>query len=298
MKVANAPVSWGAIEFANDRGGLAYDQVLDEIEETGYVGTELGDWGFLPTEPDALDRELKSRHLELVGAFVQAPLWNPSAHDDGLKRALRTARLLAAVAGDQPFIILADDNATAEIRTQNAGRIRPEQSLRQSQWDDLIAGSELIARAVQDETGLRTTFHHHGGGYIETPAEVEELLTRSDPELLGLCLDTGHFAFGGGDPAEAIRNYADRIWHIHLKDFDPAIATRSEEENWDYLESLRMGVFSELGKGAVDFPAVLRAMHAIDYEGWVVVEQDLFPGTGTPKESAIRNRAYLRELGI
>jgi inosose dehydratase len=298
MKVANAPVSWGAIEFANDRGGLAYDQVLDEIEETGYVGTELGDWGFLPTEPDALDRELKSRHLELVGAFVQAPLWNPSAHDDGLKRALRTARLLAAVAGDQPFIILADDNATAEIRTQNAGRIRPEQSLRQSQWDDLIAGSELIARAVQDETGLRTTFHHHGGGYIETPAEVEELLTRSDPELLGLCLDTGHFAFGGGDPAEAIRNYADRIWHIHLKDFDPAIAARSEEENWDYLESLRMGVFSELGKGAVDFPAVLRAMHAIDYEGWVVVEQDLFPGTGTPKESAIRNRAYLRELGI
>ena len=298
IKVANAPVSWGAIEFENDRGGLAYGQVLDEIQGTGYVGTELGDWGFLPTEPDALDRELKSRHLELVGAFVQTPLWNPSAYDDGLKRALRAARLLAAVAGDQPFIILSDDNATVEIRNQNAGRIRPEHGLQPHQWEDLIEGASLIARTVRDETGLRTTFHHHGGGYIETPAEVEELLDRSDPEILGLCLDTGHFAFGGGDPAEAIRSFADRIWHIHLKDFDPSIASRSQEENWDYLESLRIGVFSELGKGAVDFPAVLRALDSIGFDSWVVVEQDLFPGAGTPKESAIRNRAYLHQLGI
>jgi inosose dehydratase len=298
MRIANAPVSWGAIEFENDRGGLEYAQVLDEIQETGYEGTELGDWGFLPTEPEILADELVARELSLVGAFVQAPLWNPASHDDGLARALRAAHLLAAVAGDQPFIILSDDNATVEVRTQNAGRILPEYGLQQSQWEDLIAGAELIARAVQDETGLRTTFHHHGGGYIETPSEVEELLTRSDPELLGLCLDTGHFAFGGGDPVEAIRNFPDRIWHIHLKDFDPAVAARSEEENWDYLESLRMGVFGELGKGAVDFPAVLSAMQAIGYEGWVVVEQDLFPGTGTPKESAIKNRAYLRQLGI
>ena len=298
MKVANAPVSWGAIEFENDRGGLAYGQVLDEIQATGYVGTELGDWGFLPTEPDALSRELKSRNLELIGAFVQAPLWDPSANDDGLKRALRAARLLAAVAGDQPFIILSDDNATVDVRTQNAGRIRPEHRLRQSQWEDLVAGAEKIARAVKEESGLRTTFHHHGGGYVETPEEVEELLTRSDPELLGLCLDTGHFAFGGGDPAEAIRSFSDRIWHVHLKDFDPAIATQSEKEEWDYLESLRMGVFSELGKGAVDFPSVLSALHSIGYDSWVVVEQDLFPGTGTPKESATKNRAYLRQLGI
>jgi inosose dehydratase len=298
MKVANAPVSWGTIEFASDQGGLPYGQVLDEIEQTGYIGTELGDWGFLPTEPDALGSELKSRNLELVGSFVQAPLWNPAANDDGLQRALRAAHLLAAVAGDQPFVILSDDNATVEVRTLNAGRILPEHGLRQSQWADLVAGAELIARAIRDETGLRTTFHHHGGGYVETPTEVEELLTRSDPELLGLCLDTGHFAFGGGDSAEAIRNFADRIWHVHFKDFDPAVAARAHQDGWGYLDSVRNGVFCELGNGAVDFPAVLSALQAVNYDSWVVVEQDLFPGNGTPKESAIRNRAYLRQLGI
>ena len=298
IKVANAPVSWGAIEFENDRRGLDYAQVLDEIQETGYEGTELGDWGFLPTEPERLADELAARELSLVGAFVQAPLWNPASHDDGRARALRAAHLLAATGGDRLFIILSDDNATVEIRTKNAGRICPEHGLGPSQWADLIAGAELIARAVRDETGLRTTFHHHGGGYVETPAEVEELLNRSDPDMLGLCLDTGHFALGGGDPAEAIRSFGDRIWHIHFKDFDPAVAARSKQEDRDYLDLVREGVFSELGNGMVDFPAVLDALREVGYDRWVVVEQDLFPGTGTPKESAIRNRAYLRQLGI
>lgn len=298
MQIANAPVSWGAIEFEDDRGGLAYAQVLDEIKEAGYVGTELGDWGFLPTEPDLLAGELETRELSLVGAFVPAPLWNSSSHDDGLARALRAARLLAAVAGDRPFIILSDDNATVDVRTKNAGRIRPEHGLQQSQWTDLITGTNLIARTVLDETGLRTTFHHHGGGYVETPAEVEELLGRSDSDVLGLCLDTGHFAFGGGDPAEAIRSFGDRIWHVHFKDFDPAVAARSRQEDGDYLDLVRRGVFSELGKGTVDFPAVLNALLAVGYDRWIVVEQDIFPGTGTPKESADRNRDYLRQLGI
>ncbi len=298
MRIANAPVSWGAIEFESDRGQLGYAQVLDEIHETGYEGTELGDWGFLPTEPEFLADELAARELSLVGAFVQAPLWNPASHEECRARALRAAHLLAAAGGDQPFLILSDDNATVEIRTKNAGRIRPEHGLRQSQWTNFIAGAELIARAVRDETGLRTTFHHHGGGYVETPAEVEELLSRTDSDMLGLCLDTGHFALGGGDPAKAIRSFGDRVWHIHFKDFDPAVASRSKQEEWDYLDLVREGVFSELGKGTVDFPAVLDALREVGYDRWIVVEQDLFPGTGTPKESATRNRDYLRELGI
>jgi inosose dehydratase len=298
IKVANAPVSWGAIEFENDRGGLKYAQVLDEIQETGYGGTELGDWGFLPTEPEHLADELATRELSLVGAFVQASLWDPASHDDGRVRALRAAHLMAAAGGDQAFIILSDDNATVEVRTQNAGRIRPEHGLHESQWRALGEGADLIAQAVFDETGLRTTFHHHGGGYVETPAEVEELLGRTNPDMLGLCLDTGHFALGGGDPAEAIRSFGDRIWHIHFKDFDPAVAARSKQEDWDYLDLVREGVFSELGEGKVDFPAVLNAMRAVGYDRWIVVEQDLFPGTGTPKESALRNREYLRKLGI
>jgi inosose dehydratase len=52
-----------------------------------------------------------------------------------------------------------------------------------------------------------------------------------------------------------------------------------------------------LGKGDVDFPALMEELKRIGYDGWGVVEQDVLPGMGQPKESARRNRQYIRSLG-
>ena len=57
-------------------------------------------------------------------------------------------------------------------------------------------------------------------------------------------------------------------------------------------------MFCELGKGDVDFPAVIRTLGELGYDGWIVVEQDVLPGMGWPKESAQRNRDYLRSIGL
>ncbi len=298
IKVANAPVSWGVIEFGPEGDTAGYDQVLDEIRETGYDGTELGDWGFLPTDPKKLGQELEARELELVGAFVPVALANAEAHADGTSRALRAARLLAAVSGQDPFIILSDDNGAVASRTENAGRIRPEHAIGEGEWEVFAKGAVEIAGAVRDAVGLRTVFHHHSAGYVETPWELAQLMERTDPGLLGLCLDTGHYAFGGGDPVEAAERYADRVWHVHFKDCHPEVAVRSRSEGRDYFESVREGVFAELGKGDVDFAGVLSTLEDQGYSGWIVVEQDVLPGMGAPKESASRNRAYLRKIGL
>ncbi len=298
IKVANAPVSWGVIEF--DLGGqtAGYDQVLDEIRKTGYDGTELGDWGFLPTDPEELGQALKARELELLGAFVPVALAKPEARAQGISRALRAARLLGAVAGEDPFIILADDNGTVALRTENAGRVRPEHGLSEAEWEVFAEGAVHVAKAVREEAGLRTVFHQHCAGYVETPGELAKLMERTDPSLLGLCLDTGHYAFGGGDPVEAAGRYANRLWHVHFKDCNPEVAARSRSEGWDYFRSLREGVFAELGEGNVDFAGVLTSLGDQGYDGWIVVEQDVVPGMGSPKESANRNRAHLRQLGL
>ena len=76
------------------------------------------------------------------------------------------------------------------------------------------------------------------------------------------------------------------------------LARRSREEGWGYFQALRAGIFSELGKGGVDLPAVVRWFEDHGYDGWSVVEQDVLPGMGTPKESARRNREYLASLGL
>jgi inosose dehydratase len=297
IKIANAPCSWGVLEFDLEGEAAGYAQVLDEMQSTGYGGTELGDWGFMPTEATTLRAEIQARHLEMLGAFVPVDFSNPEAHAAGAETAVRTAKLLAAV-GKAPFIVLADENGKNPIRTQNAGRIRPEQGLNDEQWALFAAGVEQVARSVRETTGLRCVFHHHCAGFVETPAEVEKLLALTDPELVGLCFDTGHYVFGGGEAVEGIRKYARRIWHVHFKDHDPNIARQARQHEWDYFTSVRNGIFCELGKGNVDFPAVIQELEKAGYEDWVVVEQDVLPGMGSPKESAARNRAHLRTLGL
>ncbi len=115
---------------------------------------------------------------------------------------------------------------------------------------------------------------------------------------LGLVLDMGHHLFGGGYPEAAIDLFWDRIIHVHYKDCSEDIAAKSREQGWDYFESLRHGVFCELGQGAVDFPAITERLRGHGFDGWIVVEQDVLPGMGSPKECARRNRDYLASLGL
>lgn len=209
MKIANAPCSWGALEFDLEEKSeeIGFEQVLDEIRETGYMGTELGDWGYMPTTPGLLRAELDKRELDLLGAFVPVALANAPSHEAGMESALKVAELMFNAGYEKSFIVLADDNGSVPGRTNNAGRITPEMGLTEKQWKGYAAGAEKIARAVKDAYGIRTVFHHHCAGYVETPEEIDTLMTLTDPELLGLCLDMGHYAFGGGDPVKALTKY-------------------------------------------------------------------------------------------
>lgn len=314
IRIANAPCSWGALEFEGLSGeSIAYGQMLDELRDTGYVGTELGDWGYMPTDPTDLREELEWRNLVMVGAFVPVALKYQNKHASGEADALKVARLLAAVAdaggrapihrGLLPLVILADDNGTDPVRTQYAGRVRSEMGLSPAEWEIFARGAERIARAVRDETGLPVAFHHHCAGYIETPEEIARLLDMTDPDLLGLVFDTGHYLYGTGlvdgqRVLDGLDRFGERIRHMHFKDCQPQIAQRARTEGWDYFTAVQHGVFCELGLGAVPFAAIAEWLRVRGYQGWIVVEQDVLPGMGSPKASAERNRDYLRTIGL
>jgi inosose dehydratase len=308
IRVANAPCSWGALEFEGLGEGIAYGQMLDELRDTGYVGTELGDWGYMPTEPAALKEELERHKLAMVGAFVPVALKYGDEHASGEADALKVARLLAAVAnagagGKLPLVILADANGTDPVRTQNAGRVTSEMGLSSLEWETFARGAERIARAVRDATGLLTAFHHHCGGYVETPEEIARFLDMTDPDLLRLVFDTGHYLYGSGSidgrvVQDGINRFGERILHMHFKDCQPRIAQQARTEGWDYFKAVQHGVFCELGRGTVPFDAVAEWLRTHNYQGWIVVEQDILPGMGSPKASAQRNRAYLRSIGL
>ncbi len=295
IRIANAPVSWGIYEFEGIEPKYPYSRVLDEIVETGYVGLELGPWGYLPTDPNALRPELQKRGLQLLSAFVPVNFADPNAIEAAEASAMQVGRLLKAL--DAITIVLADDNGKVPELVQNAGR-RHGSKLTSSEWDVYAAGVNRVAHKIYDELGLKVVFHHHCAGYVETPEEVRNLLDRADHDLVGLCLDTGHWQYAGGDALAAVREYGERVRYLHLKDCDPNLRQLAVDERMDYFAAVATGVFCELGKGSVDFPGILKEMERLGYNGWAIVEQDvLAEDLDAPRQSARRNREYLRKLG-
>jgi inosose dehydratase len=305
--VGNAPCSWGTLEFGELGGArLTHTRMLDELVASGFVGSELGDWGFMPTEAAQLSPEFATRRLALTGAYVGVALEEPTQHADAEATVVRVAQLLAQTADRlgqtiRPFLVLAGANGVDPLRTQHAGRVTPEMGLSETGWRHFAEGANRMAAAVLRETGLRLVFHPHCAGYVETPDEMARLLAQTDPTLVGLVFDTGHYSFGAGGCASvlsALNRFAERIWYIHFKDCHPGVLQQVREKQWDYFEAVRRGVFCELGQGCVDFPAVLAWLRARGYQGFITVEQDVLPGMGSPLESATRNRAYLRRIGL
>lgn len=298
FQIGNAPCSWGKIETIGTGAPIDYPQMLDELAATGYTCTELGDWGYMPTNPQQLREELAKRNVKMAGSWVSIRLYDADYHHVGIDNALRVARLMTEAGAEDAVINIGDDHSTVEARYYNVGRIQPEHGLDREGWQVYIDGASRLAEAVKKETGLRACMHHHGSSYLETPHEVDKFLELSDESLLSLCFDTGHFALGGGDPVAAISKYADRLGMMHFKDFKPEVLAQAEANHWNYQDLVSNGVFCELGQGAVDFAGVKAALEQTDYHGWIIVEQDILEGMGEPKESAQRNRDYLRTLGL
>jgi inosose dehydratase len=307
IRVANAPCSWGTIEGFGET--TPWSQMLDELTETGYVGTELGDLGYLPDEPAALRAALASRGLAMLGGFEGVELRRPGVVAERRERILRVARLLASVAdvgepGRAPYFILADETRGDPVRTLHAGHVTEALALPTEGRAVFARNAEEVARLVKGETGLRTLYHHHCAAWVETPDEIERFLDGTNAELIGLVFDTGHYVYGtgvaddGGAALAGLKRFWGRTPYVHLKDCDPVVAARARVEGWDYGRAIGEGVFCELGQGSVDLAGILDFLRAEGYDDWLTVEQDVLPGMGTPKESAARNRATLRELGL
>jgi len=294
MNIGNAPVSWGVMEVEGWGDQVPYRQVLDEIAKAGYSGTELGPFGYFPTDPRQLKEDLANRNLHLVTAFVPVPLVDPARHQAGYQEAMKVGQLLAEVGAK--LIVLADVMSTERMAV--SGRVdESRDGMNDSQWQAATQILQQIAEGSR-ELGLSAVFHHHAGTFVETPQEVARLCENTDPDILGLCLDTGHYLFGGGDPLEAVKTYGNRIRHLHLKDVQPSVLDSARREGLGFLDAVGRGVFCELGDGAVDLKTIVEDLTAYGSAEWAIVEQDVDARSGTvnPFQSALRSREYLRNV--
>jgi inosose dehydratase len=297
MRLGTAPITWGVCELDDWGVRLPSARVLDEMAELGYEGTELGPWGYLPKEAAALERELRQRHLALAGAFCPVTLHDPARYEQQVAYAMETSRLLADLGA--PVLVLAE--AGGRERERIAGRVRPDDPhFSDQEWQRFAEGANEIARRAK-ELGLACAFHPHAGTYVETPTEIDELLGRTDASLVGLCLDTGHVYYGGGDPVALARRDPKRVRHVHLKDVYRDRYQRALDRELDFVAAVGEDVFAPVGAGSLDMAGVLGTLRDTGFAGWLIVEQDIriAPGASRqPKLDAAKSYSFVTaELG-
>ena len=291
-KIASAPDSWG-VWFPSDPQQIPWSRFLDEIVLAGYEWTELGPYGYLPTRVPELQKELRQRGLKVCGSFAMDPLDDPAAWPGLEKQVLGTGKLLAAL--EARFLVLIDGLYSDPM---TGTKLRPA-ALTADQWKKLIETTHRIATLAKKEFGLTTVFHPHAETHIEYEEQIERLLADTDPRLVSLCLDTGHHVYRGGDPIAFMRKHHRRVAYLHLKNVDRAVLEKVRAQATPFAPATAMGVFCPPAEGVVDFVVFRDVLHEVGYDGFAVIEQDMYPAPfDKPLPIARKTRAYLRSIGL
>lgn len=289
VKIGINPISWMNDDLPSLGGETPLETALSEGAEIGYVGFELGNK--FPKEPAALRAVLGKYHLECVSGWYSGQL----AHAD------RTVEQeIAAV--ESHLRLLAENGATVMVYGEVADAIQGQAQplykrprfVTQAQWQAYADKMTAFAEHTLSR-GVRLSYHHHMGAYVESPADVDKLMELTGPAL-GLLFDSGHMTFGGGDAVAVLAKHIKRVSHVHCKDVRPAVTTLARNRNWTFLQSVMNGAFSVPGDGCIDFAGILQLLYENDYEGWLVVEAEQDPAVAPSYQYAQMGYRHLSEL--
>ena len=290
IKTGIAPDSWG-VWFPQHEKQTPWQRCMDEMKEAGYAGVELGPWGYFPNTNPALKDALAQRNLALVAGTVGGNFLDDASIDDMCK----TIDEMAPVLKDFPeakYIVLLPPMYT-DLET---GELCMDKDLSEAKWLTYCKNVQRAADHVA-KYGLIGTFHPHVDSHVQTEEQIESLLNNTDVQL---CLDTGHHVYGGGEPISFYEEHADRIPYIHVKDCNLAVKKQMDEEKWSFAKAVTKGIMTEPGNGTIDLAKLHAALEEKGYDGWVVVEQDLFPvkSFDDPLPIAKRGRENLAKAGF
>lgn len=294
IRIGNAPCSWG-VEFAGDPRNPAWETVLRECADAGYKGIELGPIGFMPEDPILLADALARHDLTLIGGVVFRPFHDPDAWPEVMDAAMRTCKSL--VSHGARHLVLID--SISPRRAPTAGRASEAEQMDRAEWEAFRNRIATVAKMGSEVYGLTVSIHAHAAGFMDFEPELERLLNEVDEDVLKICFDTGHHSYAGFDPVAFMKRHIGRISYMHFKDIDPQVKADAIARRTGFYDACGQGIFCNLGKGDVDFPAVRQVLLDAGYEGWCTVEQDCDPTLDVrPADDARDNRDYLNSIGF
>ncbi|MFI7384672.1 sugar phosphate isomerase/epimerase family protein [Streptomyces sp. NPDC049813] len=293
IRIGSAPDSWG-VWFPDDPRQIPWQRFLDEVAEAGYEWIELGPYGYLPSDPRVLAEETGRRGLRVSAGTVFTGLHHGPAVWERTWDHVAAIAALTRDMGARHLVVI-----PSFWRDDKTGEVIEGSTLSAEQWRHLAAGTERLAREVGERYGLRVVVHPHADTHIDTEENVARFLDATDPGLVSLCLDTGHYAYCGGDSVKLIETYAERLGYLHLKQVDPAVLAEVRAQGTPFGPAVARGVMCEPPRGVPELAPVLAAAARLDVDLFAIVEQDMYPcAPDAPLPIARRTRGYLRSCGV
>lgn len=305
LPIANAPCSWGVDDPANPFLP-AWQKVLQEAAQAGYSSIELGPWGYLPVQADALTAALNQHQLSLVAGTLFDDLVSEANFPamvtltHAICRNLNAAPRAEKTPGDKaspPYLVIIDFGHPA--RAALAGQPTKAPRLSPAEWQTMMRHITTLSEIAWQEYGVRPVIHPHAGGCIEFEDELAQLVADIPHSVAGLCLDTGHLFYSGMNPIAALDRYWARIDYLHFKDINAAVWREAIAHEIDFFTACARGVMCPLGSGAIDYPQIRQFLRQRDYRGWITIEQERDPRQAeTSLRDVTASLHYLRSAGF
>lgn len=288
MKLGIAPIGWTNDDMPELGGEIPFEQCVSEVALAGFSGTEVG--GQFPTDPAVLKKALDLRGLSIASQWFSSFLCEkPYAENEAA--FVKQLDFLSAV-GAQRINACELTRCLFASDKSMFGDNKPVAT--DAEWENLCSGLNKMGKIAQGR-GFKLCFHHHMATVVQTFAETKRLMDNTDPGLVFLCYDTGHFTFSQEDAVLAAQTFAPRIDHVHLKDIRPAKMKQAYAEGFCFRKAIWDGCFTIPGDGCVDFSAVFSVLDKSGYEGWLLVEAEQDPVKANPFEYAKKAREYIRK---
>ncbi len=293
VKVAVAPINWTNDDLPELGGDIPLEQCLDEMQEAGYEGCEVG--VKFPRDPEQLRPLLEKRGLQVCNQWASYRFSTQTfqqVKDDFIPLLdFLSAMGAKVVGGGEVGTSIQGDSSKALYGHKPVNS--PEQ------WKNLCRGLEELGKIARDEYGIRLCFHHHMGTCVQTMEETEILLHETDPRYVSLNYDCGHFFASDEDPAEAAEHFSERIGHVHLKDLRLPVMKEMKERHMSFLDGVKSGFFTVPGDGDIGearYRSIFSILEKASYSGWLVVEAEQDPAQANPLDYGRRGRDFVRRF--
>jgi len=287
IRLAIAPIGWTNDDMPELGGEIPFEQCISEMALAGFEGSEVGNK--YPRDPERLNKALKLRGLTICNAWFSSFLTTKSLVEVE-KDFVQQCDFLFAVGAR--VIGAAEQGNSIQGKPLPIFDAKPR--FTNEEWKRLTEGLNHLG-TIAKKKGMQLVYHHHMGTGVQTTEEIDRLMERTDPELVGLLYDTGHLVFSGEDHLAVLHKYLKRIKHVHLKNVRFEVMEKAKKEKWSFLQAVRNGVFTVPGDGGLDFVPVFDALKSGGYKGWWVVEAEQDPAKANPLEYALIARKHIKD---